>query len=180
MYRFDNALLEAPESTDLEIEGPSLPRISDALLKEFPELSSALRLRTRVQGSYLLHAGRWAEALEVFTGLTEDRATRHGGLAQSYLSIACCHFNLGNYDEVLRFLDSAELAVHACEELLTRAHLCGILYAIHHVREDPEKASEWKEFLYSLSCPRATSDTFLAWGDRFVAMCHECDRLVVF
>ena len=180
VYRFDNALLEAPESNDPEMEDPSLPTISDALLKEFPELSSALRMRTRVQASYLLHAGRWTDALEVFTGLIEDRGIHHGGLAQSYLSIACCHFNLGNEGEVRRFLNSAELAVHACEELLTRAHLCGLLYAVHYVREDPEQASEWKEFLYSLPCPRATRDTFFAWGEKFIVICHEHDHLVVF
>ena len=183
VYRFDNALLEAPESREAELEDPdfpTFPSFSDTLLKEFPELSGALRMRTRVQASYLLHAARWTDASEVFTRLTEDRGIGPGGLAQSYLSIACCHYNLGNESEMQRFLQSAELAVHACEELLTRAHLCGLLYAVHLVREDPKLASEWKEFLYSLSCPRATRDTFFAWGERFVALCHENNHLVVF
>ena len=183
VYRFDNALLEASESKEAEIGDPTfptLPSFSSALLKEFPELSGALRMRARVQGSYLLHSARWTEALEVFTRLTEDRGLRHGGLAQPYLSIACCHYNLGNESEMQRFLHSAELAVHACGQLLTRAHLCGLLYAVHLVREDPEQANDWKEFLYSLPCPLATRDTFFAWGEKFVAVCHENNHLVVF
>jgi hypothetical protein len=180
VYRFDNALLESPESEELEIDEPALPRFPEELLEEFPDLRAVLRMRTRVQGSYLLHAGRWPEALEIFARVIEDRSSRHGDLAQSYLSMACCHYNLGNDREVDRFLDSAELAVHACDALLAKAHLCGLLYAVHRVREDGQKADEWREFLFSLSCPQATKDNFLAWGDRFVELCNEHNRLVVF
>ncbi len=180
VYRFDNALLEAPEAEEVEIEEPSLPKFSEELLDEFPDLRAVLRRRTRVQGSYLLHAGRWTEALEVFTRLADDVKALHVDRAQSYLSMCCCHYNLGNDQEVERYLDSTELAVHACEELLAKAHLCGLLYAVHQVREDAEKADEWREFLYSLPCPRATKDNFLAWGDRFVSLFHESNRLVVF
>ena len=180
VYRFLNALLEDPGTSGVEIEEPSLPKFPSALLDEFPELRAALNLRARVQGVYLLHAGQCEEALDVFRALTEDRRARSDVLANAYLSIACCQFNLGNEHETRHFLEAAELAIHACEAVLNRGYLCGLIYALHDVMDDQEKAAEWKEFLYSLACPRATKDAFLARGEKFVAMCHEHDRLVVF
>ena len=137
-------------------------------------------MRKRVHGTCLLHSGHSAEALDVFAGLARDRSVGNEGLTLSYLSIACCHFNLGAEDEAQRFLDFAELAIHAGETVFHKGYFCGLFYALYSFRGNTDKASEWKEFLNSLPCPDATKEAFLGRGERFVNLCREHERLVVF
>lgn len=180
VYRFENALLEGPEAGEPEIAEPVLRDFPAAILDEFPDLRRALNLRKRVQGTYLLYGGHSLEALRVFRELTEDRRVGNEALAHSYLSLACCYFNLGDEDEGQRFLDSSELAIHACDTVLNRGYFCGLLYALYVFKDDSRKASEWKEFLYSLPCPDATKGALLGRGERFVTRCRQQNHLLVF
>lgn len=180
VYRFENALLESPEYEDVDMDEPVLRKFPPGLLDQFPELRAALNVRKRLQGMFLLYAGRSAEAVPLFRELAEDRQLGNEGLAHSYLALACCHFNLENDAEGRRLLESAELATHACDTVLNRGLFCGLLYAMYTYREEPRKAAEWKEFLYSLPCPEATRDALLGRGERFVTRCRRQNHLLVF
>lgn len=180
VYRFENALLESPEQEEIEASEPPLRSFPPGLLDQFPELRAALNVRKRLQGMFLLYAGRSAEAVPLFRELAEDRQLGNEGLAHSYLALACCHFNLGNEAEGQRLLESAELATHACETVLNRGLFCGLLYALYTYRDESRRAAEWKEFLYSLPCPEATKDALLGRGETFVTRCRRHNHLLVF
>jgi hypothetical protein len=181
IYRFDNALLEAPVTPQEQILQAKVPLSTSSAFAEFPDVKYVIDLRMQCEAKLLLHLGNCREAAEVYARLIrETPPTRRDQLPELYLGLAACQHGLGHPGRMERNLENTELATAALDSALNAAREAASLLAFYSFLERRRKSREWREFLFRLPCPTETKALFLRRSRYLLDRCERHSRLVVF
>ncbi len=157
-YKFETLLIQSEELVELD-EGVEsfIPVLPEELADRYPEVQLAIWLRQSADGLYWLNRGDSERALRVFGSLTQVKPD-----ATTFTSIhlACCYFNLGQFDQGLALLESAGFGCRTCKWRLNELHSATLIAALYDWLEARREAAEWNAYVDRLECPSATKETF--------------------
>lgn len=180
VFRFQNALAEAPLDPATVIPPLAAPWVAGEILDSYPEVRFVLSQRKRTEAQLRLHTGEIDTAIRIFEEILKtDMEGRGETLATCYLGLAACHFTRDSVDECARHLENAAFAVALLEHPLHIVETSARLAAFFGFLEDSANAREWKEHLLQIDCPDATKEAFLERAIRLQSRCAELGRLVL-
>ena len=161
-FRFEHRLLEGPLKKEEDVPKLEFPAFSPEVVKEYPEIKVAERLRLTTEGLVQLHLGGWRESCGIFEEILEkNRHEREEILAPHYLNLAVSQYNLGEHQSALRNIENSGFCAQVGGSTLNRVRIAGNLWAIYKCIEERDAAAGWRAFLEQLDCPEATKDAFL-------------------
>ncbi len=181
IWCFENAMVEAPiGDTVSEVPEAWIPELPPEILDEYPEVRLVIQMRRQSEASLRMHLGQYSDAAEIYGDLIEEsRADGEVLIAQYYLGLAACEYNLDFRDKAMVNLENAGLAIAASGKTLQRAKVASTLQAFYKFLKMDQEAAGWEAFIDRLPCPKATKDLYKKRAALVLGRCVEKTQLLL-